>query len=179
MPECGSWPGRQFGARPRCGQAGAADRDDCGSGGEPATARQSAGEPKRRCLPVSYACRPFDAVDAPAFLFGGGKREPELLLQGAREHAANRMALPPGGPCHLGSSNPSPSSEVDQSGLASHTLMLWTAVGLVFSQPILSPNEKTTLRLYQGRNQSANVGDETPIYLRPELFSQARLLLFS
>jgi len=63
--------------------------------------------------------------------------------------------------------------------LASHTLVLWTAVGLVFSQPISSTNEKTTLRLCQGRNQSANVGDEPPICLRPEPFSQARLLLFS
>src|SRR6516162_1109648 len=60
--------------------------------------------------------------------------------------------------------------------LASHTLMLWTAVGLVFSQRISSTNEKTTLRLCQGRNRSANVGDETPICLRPEPFSQARLL---
>ena len=41
------------------------------------------------------------AADPAAFLFGGGKRESELLLQGAREDAANRMALPPGGPCHL------------------------------------------------------------------------------
>ena len=44
---------------------------------------------------------------------------------------------------------------------------------------ILSINEKTTLQLYQGRNQSANVGDEMPICLQPELSSQARLLPFS
>jgi|SRR6516162_1667888 hypothetical protein len=31
--------------------------------------------PKRRRLPVSYVRRFVDAVDAAAFLFGGGKRE--------------------------------------------------------------------------------------------------------
>ena len=75
--------------------------------------------------------------------------------------------------------------------LARHTLMLWTAVGLAFSQPISFTHGKTTLRLCptprlcpiprlcQGRNQSASIGDETPICLRPKLSSQNRLLPFS
>ena len=44
-------------------------------------------------MKVSYDCRSVDAVDAAAFLFGRGKREPELLLQRAREDAAHGVAL--------------------------------------------------------------------------------------
>src|SRR5215472_3114029 len=40
-------------------------------------------------------------------------------------------------------------------------------------------SEKTNLGLCRERNQSANVGDETPICLRPKLSSQNRLLPFS
>src|SRR6516165_3840779 len=61
--------------------------------------RQLSARARDGCSPC--ACRSVDAVDAAALLFGRGKREPELLLQGAGEDAANRMALPPGGPCHL------------------------------------------------------------------------------
>src|SRR5215470_13059684 len=61
---------------------------------EQATARRSPGEPQRHRLPVSYACRAIDAVDAAALLLGRSNREPELLLQGAREDAAHGVALP-------------------------------------------------------------------------------------
>jgi len=50
---------------------------------------------------------------------------------------------------------------------------------LVLSQQNRLTSEKTDLGLCQGRNQSANVGDETSICLRPKLFSRARLLPFS
>src|SRR6516164_10173710 len=65
------------------------------------TTRQSAGEPKHRGWEVSYARRLGDAVDPAAVLFGRGNSEPELLLQGSREDAANGMTLPAGHARHL------------------------------------------------------------------------------
>src|SRR6516164_5466867 len=45
-------------------------------------------------MKVSYACQTVDAVDAAALLLRRGNRQPELFLQRAREHAADRMTLP-------------------------------------------------------------------------------------
>src|ERR1700726_335374 len=59
------------------------------------TARQSAGEPKHRGLELSEARRLGDAAHPAALLFGRGKNEPELFLQGSREEAAHGMTLPP------------------------------------------------------------------------------------
>src|SRR5216684_6215849 len=42
-----------------------------------------------------------DAVDPAAILFGRGKGEPELLLQGSREDPAHRVPLPAGRARHL------------------------------------------------------------------------------
>src|SRR6202040_3425372 len=86
-----AWPGPGFGV----GRFGLRWRRD------PRTARQSAGEPKYRGLEISYARRLGDAVDPAALLFGRGKSEPELFLQGAREDAANGMTLPAGHARHL------------------------------------------------------------------------------
>src|SRR5207302_9836861 len=58
------------------------------------TARQRAGEPKPRGLEVSYARQLGDAVNPATLLLGRGKDEPELLLQGSREDAANGVTLP-------------------------------------------------------------------------------------
>src|SRR5260370_773986 len=52
------------------------------------TARQSAGEPKRRGVGVSWARRLGDAVDPAALLFDRGKSEPEPFLQVSRRDAA-------------------------------------------------------------------------------------------
>src|SRR6202030_572511 len=49
--------------------------------GDRRTARQSAGEPKRRELGVSQDRRLGNAVDPAALLFGRGKSEPELFLE--------------------------------------------------------------------------------------------------
>jgi len=65
------------------------------------TARQSTGEPKRHGLEVSQARRLCDPVDPATLLFGRGKSEPELFLQGSREDAANGVALPTGHARHL------------------------------------------------------------------------------
>jgi hypothetical protein len=65
------------------------------------TARQSAGKPKHRGLGFSQARRLGDAVDPAALLFGRGKSEPELFLQGSREDAANGMTLPASHARHL------------------------------------------------------------------------------
>src|SRR6202035_4022861 len=56
---------------------------------------------KHRELEVSWADRLGDAVDPAALLFGRGKSEPELFLQGSREDAANGMTLPAGHARHL------------------------------------------------------------------------------
>src|SRR5215469_7977794 len=42
-----------------------------------------------------------DAIDATPFLLGRGNREPEFLLQRARENAAHGVALPTGGVHHF------------------------------------------------------------------------------
>src|SRR5689334_8952556 len=60
---------------------------------ERATARQSAGEPKRREVEVSWARRLGDAIHPAALLFARGKSEPELFLQGSREDTAHGMTL--------------------------------------------------------------------------------------
>src|SRR3984893_13845268 len=65
------------------------------------TARQSAGEPKRRGLEVSSAGRLGDAIAPAALPFGRGKSEPELFLQGSREDAGHGMTLPTGHARHL------------------------------------------------------------------------------
>src|SRR5271169_3892032 len=57
------------------------------------TARQSTGEPKRHGLEVSQARRLGDPVDPATLLFGRGKSEPELFLQGSREKARARSCL--------------------------------------------------------------------------------------
>src|ERR1700731_3301096 len=63
---------------------------------ERATAHLSAGEPKYRGLEVSQVRRLGDGVDPAALVFGRGKSEPELFLQGPREDAAIGRTLPAG-----------------------------------------------------------------------------------
>jgi hypothetical protein len=58
------------------------------------TARQSAGEPKHRGLAMSYARRLGDAINPATLLFGRSESQPELVLQGSREDAANRWSDP-------------------------------------------------------------------------------------
>src|ERR1700674_5350236 len=58
-------------------------------------ARQNSGEPLHRGWWVSCPRRLGDAIDPAAILFGRGKGEPELLLQGSREDAARRVRLHP------------------------------------------------------------------------------------
>src|SRR5215475_2025464 len=68
---------------------------------ERAVARQRAGERTHRGLWASWARRLGDTVDPTPLLFGRRKRQPKLLLQGAREDAAHGMTLPPGGTSYL------------------------------------------------------------------------------
>ena len=86
-------PVRQFGGPPRRCPHRPVGWSGCRLDRERATARQSAGEPKRRRLAVSYARRLGDAVDPAALLCGGSEGEAELLLQSPREDAAHRVAL--------------------------------------------------------------------------------------
>ena len=61
-----------------------------------ASAPQSAGEPKRCRLAVSYARRLGDAVDSAALLVGRSEGEAELLLRGSpRRHCARYGAASP------------------------------------------------------------------------------------
>src|SRR5262249_43730308 len=62
---------------------------------------RGAGERTHRGLWASWARRLGDTVDPTPLLFGRRKRQPKLLLQGAREDAAHGMTLPPGGTSYL------------------------------------------------------------------------------
>src|SRR6202035_5193983 len=84
-------PTRRFRHQARPGPGLAVGPSGCRLDRDPRTARQSAGEPKRRGVEVSYTGRLGDAVDPATLLFGRGKSEPELFLQGSREDAAHSM----------------------------------------------------------------------------------------